>query len=92
MHCEQCGGRIVPDDKFCENCGHQLLEKQNEKVIAVEKKGEVVEPSQEELLSAFIGPKKQTFYFGKWNRKEQTTFNWAAAFATFFWLGYRKMY
>ena len=83
MHCTQCGGRIFEKDRFCEACGNSLLD------------SNVEAPSKTEtpdLLKAFVGEKKESYYFGKWAKNEQRSWNWAAFFATLFWLGYRKMY
>jgi hypothetical protein len=44
------------------------------------------------LLKAFVGEKKQSYYFEKWQPDNKKPINRAALFATFFWLGYRKMY
>ncbi|QUW21413.1 DUF2628 domain-containing protein [Sporosarcina sp. Marseille-Q4063] len=46
----------------------------------------------DDLLKAFVGVKKQSYYFRKWQPDNRRPINWAAVFATFFWLGYRKMY
>lgn len=46
----------------------------------------------DDLLNAFIGEKKQSYYLEKWQIDNKKKINWAALFATFFWLGYRKMY
>ena len=44
----------------------------------------------EPLLGAFVGANKWEYYSRKWN--QGISWNWAAFFLSFFWLGYRKMY
>lgn len=44
-----------------------------------------------QVLRLFIGEKKQHYYIRKWS-KGLNSWNWAAFFFSFFWLGYRKMY
>ena len=46
----------------------------------------------DKLVKTFVGEKKQSYYLGKWQKDNRKPINWAALFATFFWLGYRKMY
>ncbi|MBO0602519.1 DUF2628 domain-containing protein [Sporosarcina sp. E16_3] len=83
MNCTQCGGTIFEKDRFCGACGTSLLDGNVEASSETEKTN---------LLKVFVGDKKQSYYFGKWEKSEQRSWNWAAFFATFFWLGYRKMY
>ncbi|WP_255551540.1 DUF2628 domain-containing protein [Sporosarcina sp. E16_8] len=83
MDCTHCGGSVVEKDQFCGTCGNNLLGSNREA------------PSETEapdLLKAFVGEYKESYYFGKWAKNERRSWNWAAFFATFFWLGYRKMY
>lgn len=44
----------------------------------------------ESLLGAFVGAEKWEYYSRKWG--QGLSWNWAAFFLSFFWLGYRKMY
>ncbi|MEK4523111.1 DUF2628 domain-containing protein [Psychrobacillus sp. FSL W7-1493] len=44
----------------------------------------------ESLHGAFVGASKWEYYSRKWNHG--LSWNWAAFFLSFFWLGYRKMY
>jgi large-conductance mechanosensitive channel len=43
------------------------------------------------LLKLFVGEKKGDYYLGKWSKGDRS-WNWAAFFLSYFWLGYRKMY
>lgn len=83
MHCTHCGGTIFEKDQFCGACGNNLLDSN------VETPSETEAP---DLLKAFVGEYKESYYFGKWAKNERRSWNWAAFFATLFWLGYRKMY
>ena len=44
----------------------------------------------ESLHGAFVGASKWEYYSSKW--RQGLSWNWAAFFLSFFWLGYRKMY
>ncbi len=46
---------------------------------------------EERLLGAYVGAKNREYYFNKWAKSAQS-WNWAAFFLSFLWLGYRKMY
>lgn len=52
-------------------------------------------PADEELLAAAIGP-KSAYYLERWRAVDatgaKTSWNWAACFASFLWLAYRKMW
>lgn len=50
----------------------------------------LIDTPQDEKLAQFVGEKKKDFYFTKWQK--ENSWNWAAFFLTFLWLGYRKMY
>lgn len=86
MNCTQCGNRVYENDRFCESCG---------KPLSVNGEAETINVNDEVdkmLLKAFVGEKKESYYINKWEKNEQRSWNWAAFFASLFWLGYRKMY
>ena len=91
MHCTQCGNEIFENDRFCGTCGNSLLNR-NKEVPGEIEQSSTRKLNDNDLLKAFVGDEKQSYYFGKWEKNEQRSWNWAAFFATFFWLGYRKMY
>ncbi len=90
MHCTACGHRVNEEERFCEQCGESLSINLEENSILEQEPSNVLD--DEALLKAFVGVKKQAYYFGKWEKNEQRSWNWAAFFASLFWLGYRKMY
>ena len=100
-YCEKCGEALSVNRNYCSNCSHDLNDEkqsnvgtstlltnlnelENESISEVEK--------NEALLSAFVGEEKQSYYLRKWKNDNRQSFNWAAFFGSFFWLGYRKMY
>ncbi|WP_169891057.1 DUF2628 domain-containing protein [Litchfieldia alkalitelluris] len=57
---------------------------------SVEPNGKALEVD-DRLLSLFVGEKKKDYYLKKWAKGDRS-WNWAAFFLSFFWLGYRKIY
>ncbi|RZT21524.1 DUF2628 domain-containing protein [Fictibacillus sp. BK138] len=57
---------------------------------SISKADVLIDTPQGEKLALFVGEKKKDFYFKK--RQKDNSWNWAAFFLTFLWLGYRKMY
>ncbi len=86
MYCPECGKELNESEKFCGNCEKQTSAVESDLTQIPEN------VQNDNLLSAFVGEKKQAYYFGKWHPDNKRPINWAAVFATFFWLGYRKMY
>ncbi|AOV06599.1 DUF2628 domain-containing protein [Sporosarcina ureilytica] len=79
FNCPQCREVVNESDRTCRKCGNEFSSSPQHE-------------QNDELLKAFVGERKQGYYFGKWGKGNKQTWNWAAFFATFFWLGYRKMY
>lgn len=79
FNCPQCGTVANESDRICGNCGIDISHSSQ------------LEQS-DALLKAYVGERKQDYYFEKWGIGNKQTWNWAAFFLSFFWLGYRKMY
>ncbi|WP_172370116.1 DUF2628 domain-containing protein [Sporosarcina jiandibaonis] len=100
LYCPGCGKISNESDQVCGNCGEELtnaespeLLNSSEELKQNQDQDQVSENDQDDkLLKAFVGERKQSYYFGKWQQDNRKPINWAALFATFFWLGYRKMY
>ena len=101
LYCTLCGEVRSESEKFCGDCANELNKRMqsNEEIPEVlnsqkePEQNQIPENEQENaLLKAFVGERKQSYYLGKWQRVNRQSFNWAALFGTFFWLGYRKMY
>src|SRR4051794_37527119 len=102
MHCTRCGEEIFKNDRFCGACGYSLLDPNEEmpsevvapKIISIQEDNKIGQKSTRELddndlLKAFVGEKKHSYYLGKWDKNEHRSWNWAAFFGTLLWLGYR---
>lgn len=46
----------------------------------------MIKVGEDTKLAEFVGGKKRDFYLKKWNK--DNSWNWAAFFLTFLWLGY----
>ncbi|PZX08315.1 uncharacterized protein DUF2628 [Psychrobacillus insolitus] len=86
MFCIKCGSDLEEGDNFCKACGKKVTVKSEPSVENITQ-----EKNEEHLLRLFIGEKKQDYYLQKWT-KGKNSWNWAAFFLAFLWLGYRKMY
>ena len=86
LFCIKCGSDLEEGDNFCKACGKKVTVKSEPSVENITQ-----EKNEEHLLRLFIGEKKQDYYLQKWT-KGKNSWNWAAFFLSFFWLGYRKMY
>lgn len=86
LFCTKCGSDLENGDNFCKACGKKVTVKSE---LSVE--NNTLEENDEYFLRSFIGEKKQDYYLQKWT-KGKKSWNWAAFFLSFFWLGYRKMY
>lgn len=86
--CSKCNNENELDAEYCTNCGQPFAENPaltNEEESVSDKK-----PS----LDIFVG-KKADYYNRKWTKadsKNGVSFNVAAFFLSFLWLGYRKVY
>lgn len=106
MYCRYCGNQLKEGDLFCSRCGNSIeVTKEKEQVDDSLIKEEFVHSiSNSELTGSllegdleesFVG-KSYDYYIGKWDKIEEkrnkTSWNWAAFFLGPFWFGYRKMY
>ena len=69
MHCTQCGNEIFENDRFCGACGNNLLNR-NKEIIGEIEQNSTRKLNDNDLLKAFVGDEKQSYYFGKWEKNE----------------------
>lgn len=107
MFCVHCGHALEVKAKFCGNCGKETNINSDDNVSKNEPSNRInmnkvnAEPSYHPqtdsngvdftLLKQFVGEDKEHYYMNKWSKGDRS-WNWAAFFLSFFWLGYRKMY
>lgn len=100
MFCQNCGTQQTNDAHYCPQCGEQLdFNTHTDEVASEIENIELNEGDTtfEEDLMTFVN-QKNSYYQQKWKKidskekKNGLSFNVAAFFFTFFWLGYRKMY
>ncbi len=95
MLCSHCGVQIDTNQKFCPNCGVELVKTHDDGYIFTSSSDQSL--SDKDLMTAFIGPKNQSFYLGHFsgfekNKRAGISWHWPAFFVTFYWLLYRKMW
>lgn len=108
MFCSYCGHKNPDDASFCSGCGKSISQKST---LLKNKSSEDFENlpvnsaanNTDDLLSAFVGDKYDSYYRKKWFKGGQASmeskkglsiysFNLAGMFLGVFWLCYRKMY
>ncbi|WP_417897516.1 DUF2628 domain-containing protein [Bacillus haimaensis] len=97
MYCSKCGAKQVIDSKFCPSCGAPISNPSQEDIYQSDLRNDVTseKTAKTDALRAYVG-KNADYYFNKWQIEtgevKKDSWNWAAFFLGFFWLGYRKMY
>ncbi|MEH7236815.1 DUF2628 domain-containing protein [Bacillus sp. JJ1562] len=92
MYCAKCGEKQNIGANFCSRCGLPL-KKLDERTQGFESQNN--ELTEVDALELYVGDNSD-YYFEKWgiyeNAVKKRSWNWAAFFLIFLWLGYRKMY
>lgn len=97
MYCSKCGAKHDIGSKFCPSCGAPISNPSQEDIYQSDLRNDVTseKTAKTEALRAYVG-KNADYYFNKWQIEtgevKKDSWNWAAFFLGFFWLGYRKMY
>lgn len=97
MYCSKCGAKIDIDSKFCPSCGVPINNSSQEDFNQSDLRNDVTSEkiAKTDALRAYVG-KNADYYINKWQIEtgevKKDSWNWAAFFLGFFWLGYRKMY
>ncbi|MCM3569349.1 DUF2628 domain-containing protein [Neobacillus mesonae] len=98
MFCSHCGSKLENEAKFCHQCGQKVLtngdvfEEIKQETTHLAEGNIPSEPAgDEQALRWFVGEKKENYYLKKWAKGDRS-WNWAAFFLSYFWLGYRKIY
>jgi uncharacterized Zn finger protein (UPF0148 family) len=91
--CPHCGNPVNEKETYCSVCGKKLYPAAQSENEAAGLESPEHDPDDE--LRQFVS-ENWDYYDKKWRkmngRKNLVSFNFAAFFLTFFWLGYRKMY
>lgn len=92
LYCSKCGEKQNIGANFCSGCGSPL-KKLDEKTQGSGLQDN--ELTEVDALGLYVGDNSD-YYFEKWGVFEgaikKSSWNWAAFFLIFLWLGYRKMY
>ncbi|MFB9279596.1 DUF2628 domain-containing protein [Cohnella cellulosilytica] len=93
MFCTQCGKEMPDNARFCGACGAEFSDRGEERPAVAEDSGPPSDPDEE--TKVFVG-RNADYYLRKWGKsvvpEKAISWNWAAFFLAFFWLGYRKQY
>lgn len=92
MFCDSCGNKFLPETKFCSSCGLPNEDEKNQIDINVEQSSHATSDSNFHL---YIGHKWNAYYAKVFRNIEEgkgSNWNTGAAFVTFMWLLYRKLW
>lgn len=90
LFCTQCDSNLEDGASICLICGKDVAEEYIESPFFDKPYGSHLD-IDESSLRLFVGAKKEDYYLRKWSEGDRS-WNWAAFFLSFFWLGYRKMF
>ncbi|MCA1321477.1 DUF2628 domain-containing protein [Bacillus tianshenii] len=97
MYCSKCGAKHDIDSSFCPSCGAPINNPTQVDFNPNDLQQDVTSAkrAKTDALRAYVG-KNAEYYINKWQIEtgevKKDSWNWAAFFLGFLWLGYRKMY